>query len=152
MAYEYEQNAKPDILVVGKALSGGMMPVSGAFCNDDIMLNIKPGEHGSTYGGNPLAMAVSRAAIQTLVDEGMPENAAKMGEIFKEELSKIKSSIISDQRGRGLFRAIEVNRDSRVNGNDLAYILMKLGLLTKATHDYSLRLAPALVIKEEEVR
>lgn len=96
MAYEYEQNAKPDILVVGKALSGGMMPVSGAFCNDDIMLNIKPGEHGSTYGGNPLAMAVSRAAIQTLVEEGMPENAAKMGEIFKEELSKIKSSIISD--------------------------------------------------------
>lgn len=152
MAYEYEQNAKPDILVVGKALSGGMMPVSGAFCNDDIMLNIKPGEHGSTYGGNPLAMAVSRAAIQTLVEEGMPENAAKMGEIFKEELSKIKSSIISDQRGRGLFRAIEVNRDSRVNGNDLAYILMKLGLLTKATHDYSLRLAPALVIKEQEVR
>ena len=152
MAYEYEQNAKPDILVVGKALSGGVMPVSGAFCNDDIMLNIKPGEHGSTYGGNPLAMAVSRAAIQTLVEEGMPENAAKMGEIFKDELSKIKSSIISDQRGRGLFRAIDVNRDSRVNGNDLAYILMKLGLLTKATHEYSLRLAPALVIKEEEVR
>jgi ornithine--oxo-acid transaminase len=78
----------------------------------------------------------------------MPENAGKMGEIFKEELSKIKSSIISDQRGRGLFRAIDVNRDSRVNGSDLAYILMKLGLLTKATHDYSLRLAPALVIKE----
>ncbi len=125
-----------------------MMPVSGAFCNDDIMLNIKPGEHGSTYGGNPLAMAVSRAAIQTLVEEEMPENAGKMGEIFKEELSKIKSSIISDQRGRGLFRAIDVNRDSRVNGSDLAYILMKLGLLTKATHDYSLRLAPALVIKE----
>jgi ornithine--oxo-acid transaminase len=96
MAYEYEQNAKPDILVVGKALSGGVMPVSGAFCNDDIMLNIKPGEHGSTYGGSPLAMAVSRAAIQTLVEEGMPENAAKMGEIFKDELSKIKSSIISD--------------------------------------------------------
>ena len=106
MAYEHEQNAKPDILVVGKALSGGMMPVSGAFANDDIMLNIKPGEHGSTYGGNPLAMAVSRAAIQTLVEEGMPENAAKMGEILRDELGKIKSSIISDQRGRGLFRAI----------------------------------------------
>ncbi len=128
------------------------MPVSGAFCNDDIMLNIKPGEHGSTYGGNPLAMAVARSAIQALVDEGMPENAFKMGDILRDELSKIKSSIISDQRGRGLFRAIEVNKDSHVTGNDLAYILMKLGLLTKATHDYSLRLAPALVIKEEEIR
>ena len=106
MAYEHEQDAKPDILVVGKALSGGFMPVSGAFCNDEIMLNVKPGEHGSTYGGNPLAMAVSKAAIRTLVEEGMPENAAKMGEVMRDELSKIKSSIISDQRGRGLFRAI----------------------------------------------
>jgi ornithine--oxo-acid transaminase len=72
MAYEWDNDAKPDILVVGKALSGGFMPVSGAFCNDNIMLNIKPGEHGSTYGGNPLAMAVSKAAIKTLVEEGMP--------------------------------------------------------------------------------
>jgi ornithine--oxo-acid transaminase len=152
MAYEWEADAKPDILVVGKALSGGFMPVSGAFCNDDIMMNIKPGEHGSTYGGNPLAMAVSRAAIHTLVEEGMPENALHMGDVMRDELLKIKSSIISDQRGRGLFRAIEVNSDSHVNGNDLAYILMKLGLLTKATHDYSLRLAPSLIIKEDEVR
>jgi ornithine--oxo-acid transaminase len=87
-----------------------------------------------------------------MVEEGMPENALKMGDILRDELSKIKSSIISDQRGRGLFRAIEVSKDSHVNGNDFAYILMKLGLLTKATHDYSLRLAPSLVIKEEQVK
>jgi ornithine--oxo-acid transaminase len=81
MAYEWD-NAKPDILAVGKALSGGMMPASAAFCNDDIMMNIKPGDHGSTYGGNPLAMCVSKVAIQTLIEEGMIENSQKMGEIF----------------------------------------------------------------------
>ena len=96
MAYEWDMDEKPDILIVGKALSGGLMPVSGAFCNDNIMLNIKPGEHGSTYGGNPLAMAVARTAIQTMVDEKMPENAEKMGQIFKEELAKIKNPIICD--------------------------------------------------------
>lgn len=93
MAYEWD-NAQPDILAVGKALSGGMMPVSAAFCNDNIMMNIKPGDHGSTYGGNPLAMRVSKVAIQTLVEEGMIENSLKMGEIFQDELSKIKSPLI----------------------------------------------------------
>ena len=96
MAYEWDMEGKPDILIVGKALSGGLMPVSGAFCNDEIMLNIKPGEHGSTYGGNPLAMAVAKAAIHTMVEERMPENAEKMGEVFKEELAKIKNPIICD--------------------------------------------------------
>ncbi len=96
MAHEWDMEEKPDILIVGKALSGGLMPVSGAFCNDNIMLNIKPGEHGSTYGGNPLAMAVARTAIQTMVDEKMPENAEKMGVVFKEELAKIKNPIICD--------------------------------------------------------
>lgn len=151
MAYEWDKDSKPDIIAVGKALSGGFMPVSGAFCDDEIMMNIKPGEHGSTYGGNPLAMATAKAAIKTLVEEGMPENALKMGEILGDELIKIKSPIIKDTRGRGLFRAVEVASDSRVNGNDFAYILMKLGLLTKATHDYSLRLAPALLINEQQV-
>jgi ornithine--oxo-acid transaminase len=151
MAYEWDEDSKPDIVAVGKALSGGFMPVSAAFCDDHIMMNIKPGDHGSTYGGNPLAMATAKAAIHTLVEEGMPENALRMGDLLGEELQKIKSPIIKDTRGRGLFRAVEVARDSRVDGHDLAKILMKLGLLTKATHDYSLRLAPALVIKEHEV-
>jgi ornithine--oxo-acid transaminase len=97
MSYEWDMpEDKPDILIVGKALSGGTMPVSGAFCDDFIMMNIKPGEHGSTYGGNPLAMAVSRTAIRTLVEERMPENALEMGEVMKEELSKIKSPLICD--------------------------------------------------------
>jgi ornithine--oxo-acid transaminase len=85
MAYDWE-GIKPDIVTVGKALSGGFMPVSAAFCNDNIMMNIKPGEHGSTYGGNPLAMHVSKVAIQTLVEEGMIENAAKMGDIMATRL------------------------------------------------------------------
>ena len=152
MAYEWDEDAKPDILAVGKALSGGFLPVSGAFCDDHIMMNIKPGDHGSTYGGNPLAMATAKAAIKTLVEEGMPENALHMGELLGEELRTIKSSIIKDTRGRGLFRAVEVAHDAHVNGNDFAYVLMKLGLLTKATHDYSLRLAPALLINETQIR
>lgn len=152
MAYEWDENSKPDIISVGKALSGGFMPISGAFCDDHIMLNVKPGEHGSTFGGNPLAMATAKASIKTLIEEGMPENALKMGDILGEELSKIKSPIISDTRGRGLFWAVDVRADSKVNGTDFAYILMKLGLLTKATHDNSLRLAPALVITKEEIR
>lgn len=150
MAYDWE-GVKPDILSVGKALSGGTMPVSGAFCDDHIMMNIKPGDHGSTYGGNPLGMAVARVAIQTLIEERMVENAAKMGEVFADQLASIKSPLLKETRGRGLFRAIEVVHDAKVKGDDLAYILMKLGLLSKASHDYSLRLAPALVIKESEI-
>lgn len=104
MAYEHE-GIKPDILIVGKAISGGFMPVSAAFCNDKIMLNIHPGEHGSTYGGNPLAMHVSRVAIQTLIEEGMVENAAKMGQILGEKLQYLAQnrSLILESRGIGLF-------------------------------------------------
>jgi len=152
MAYEWEKDVKPDIICVGKALSGGIMPVSGAFCNNEIMDVIGPGDHGSTFGGNPLGMAVAKAAIKTLVEDGMVENSLRMGEVMRDELATIRSPLIVDQRGRGLFRAIEVNKDSHVNGNDFAYILMKLGFLTKATHDYSIRLSPALVINEKEVK
>lgn len=151
MAYDWE-GIKPDIISVGKALSGGVLPVSGAFANDEVMMNIKPGDHGSTFGGCPISMAVARAAIQTLVEEKMPENAQKMGEILGEELQKIKSPIVKEVRGRGLFWAIETVHDAKVNGNDLAYILMKLGLLTKATHDYAIRLAPALIINEQQIK
>lgn len=125
--------------------------MSGSFCDDHIMMNIKPGDHGSTYGGNPLGMAVARVAIQTLIEERMVENALTMGDILEDELSKIKSPLLRETRGRGLFRAIELVHDSHVKGDDLAYILMKLGLLSKASHDYSLRLAPALLIKEREI-
>ena len=151
MGYNWEEGVKPDIVAVGKALSGGMMPVSGAFCNDEVMLCIKPGEHGSTYGGNPLAMAVAKVAIETLVNEKMIENSFKMGEVFRDQLSKIKSPIVKETRGKGLFNAIEVVQDAKIDGTDLAHILMHQGLLTKATHEFSVRLAPALIIKEKEV-
>jgi ornithine--oxo-acid transaminase len=150
MAHDWE-GVKPDILAVGKALSGGTMAVSGAFCDDHIMLNINPGDHGSTYGGNPLGMAVAKVAIQTLVEERMVENALAMGDILQEKLSEIKSPLIKETRGRGLFRAIELTHDSKVVGDDLTKIFMKNGLLSKASHDYSIRLAPALCIKEAEI-
>lgn len=128
-----------------------MMAASAAFCNDDIMGYIKPGDHGSTYGGNPLAMRVAQVAIQTMIEEQMPQNAAKMGEIFNARLSKLKSRLIKQVRGRGLFQSIEIDSKSLVDGNDFAYELMKNGLLTKATHVYSLRLAPALTINEKQI-
>ena len=152
MAYEWE-GIKPDILAVGKALSGGFMPVSAAFCNDNIMMNIKPGEHGSTYGGNPLAMHISKVAIQTLVEEGMVENAQKMGDILKNELTEIaqKSPLILDTRGVGLFQSLEVKHNKLVDGNDLADVLAQVGVLSKATHTYTLRLAPPLIINEKQL-
>lgn len=151
MCSEWE-GVKPDILAVGKALSGGMMPASAAFCNNDLMLTIKPGDHGSTFGGNPLAMCVAREAIKTIIEENMVENSLKMGEIFQDELSKIKSPLLVEMRGRGLFNCIELNRNQGVDANDLALHLMKFGLLTKATQQYMIRLAPALIIKEDEIR
>ena len=150
MCYEWE-GVKPDILCVGKALSGGTMPASAVFANDEIMLVIKPGEHGSTYGGNPLAMAVSRTAIQVLLEENMVENSLKMGEILADYLGQLNTGLIKEVRGRGLFRSIELTRDSKVDGHDLAYALKNNGLLTKATHNYTLRLAPALTATEKEI-
>jgi ornithine--oxo-acid transaminase len=150
MGYSWD-NVKPDLVAVGKALSGGMMPVSGAFALDEVMNVIVPGDHGSTFGGNPLAMAVARAAIEVLLDEGMVENSLRMGNILGDELRKLKSPLIKDVRGRGLFWAIEVHHDTKIDGTDFAYVLMKLGLLTKATHTYSLRLAPALMINEKQI-
>ncbi len=142
---------KPDMWSVGKALSGGMMPVSAVLGNDDIIMEVKPGEHGSTYGGNPLACAVSKRAIEVLIEEGMVENSREMGQLFKEELEDICSPLIKEVRGRGLFVSIELHPDSKVDGHDLTYKLMENGLLTKATHTYTVRFAPALVINEKEV-
>ena len=150
MCYEWD-GIKPDIVAMGKAMSGGTMPVSAVACNDDIMLTIKPGEHGSTYGGNPLAMHVSKVAIQTLMEEGMIENSLKMGDLLQNSLKQLKSPLIKSVRGKGLFVGLEVVDDAKINGDDLAYALMKRGLVTKSTHGYTIRLAPALVIKEQEI-
>lgn len=145
------ENVRPDILIVGKSLSGGMMPVSGCLSDSFIMDEIKPGDHGSTYGGNPLGMAVAHAAVKTLVEEGMVENSLVQGKLLKEEIEKINSPLFNEIRGRGLFVGVELRDDLHVDGNDFAKILAKQGLLTKSTHDLTIRLAPPLVITSDEV-
>jgi ornithine--oxo-acid transaminase len=117
------------------------------------MLCIKPGEHGSTFGGYPLGMAVAKVAIQTIVEEGMVENSLKMGQVLSDEIrTHVKSRLLKEERGRGLFRAVEVVKDARVDGDDLQTELMKVGLLSKSTHTYFCRLTPALTITEKQVQ
>lgn len=146
---------KPDILILGKALSGGVLPVSAVLANDEIMLTIKPGEHGSTFGGNPLACAVAKEALQVVIDENLADNAAKMGEIFRAGLRDIakRNKLITEVRGKGLLNAIVVDT---TEDSDLAWnICLKFrdnGLLAKPTHGNKIRLAPPLVITETQIR
>lgn len=148
------ENVKPDLLILGKALSGGTMPVSAVLGNDEVMLTIKPGEHGSTYGGNPLACAVAIEALQVLLDEQLAENAEAMGKIFRErmELLMAKSPLVTTVRGRGLLNAIVIKPFG--NGKtayDVCKILKTQGLLAKQTHGDIIRFAPPLVINEEQI-
>ena len=145
------ENVKPDILILGKALSGGTMPVSAVLCNDDIMMNIKPGEHGSTYGGNPLACAVAMAALQVLKDEQMTENAEAMGVLLREELAKLNSPFIKTIRGKGLLNAIVIEHSNPEASWDLCLALKDNGLLAKPTHGDKIRFAPPLVINKEQI-
>merc|ERR1711988_944346 len=148
---------KPDILVLGKALSGGLYPVSAVLCNDPVMLTIQPGQHGSTYGGNPVACNVAMAALNVLRDEKLPEKSAALGEIFRGELNQKLGGLdwVTDIRGKGLLNAIEVDHD-KVPGNtsawDICVQLRDAGLLAKQTHDNIIRFAPPLVITEAELR
>lgn len=153
MAYMHDlgDDVRPDICTLGKAISGGVSPVSGIVANNEIMDCIKPGDHGSTYGGNPLGMAIAKAAVQAIVDEDMTGNSVRMGAILEQNLRSMKSSTVKEVRARGLFQAVEFHHDLKKDGNDFAKILMKNGLVTKATHKYVIRYAPALVINEEEV-
>jgi ornithine--oxo-acid transaminase len=148
----YHHNIQPDILILGKAVSGGVYPVSCVLANDEIMLCIKPGEHGSTFGGNPLACAVATAAMQVVIDENLAENAQKMGEIMRAALKKISNPIIKEVRGKGLLNAIEINDtpESETAWN-LCLIFAKNGLLAKPTHGNVIRLAPPLVINENQI-
>ena len=146
---------KPDILILGKALSGGMYPVSAVFCNNEIMLTIKPGEHGSTYGGNPLACAVTMAALKVVQDENLAENAEKMGQLFRKRMTDLmakRPNLITKVRGKGLLNAIEVNTDEE---SDLAWNMCVAfkdnGLLAKPTHGNKIRFAPPLVITEAQM-
>ncbi len=145
------ENVKPDILILGKALSGGVMPVSAVLCNDEIMLTIKPGEHGSTYGGNPLACKVAIASLKVLKDEGLAENAAYLGEILRNELKAIKSEMIAEVRGKGLLNAIVIKPKNGKDAWDVCIALMHNGLLAKPTHGDIIRFAPPLVINEEQI-
>jgi len=149
------ESVRPDILVLGKALSGGVLPVSAVLADDEIMLGIKPGQHGSTYGGNPLACRVAMAALNVLKEEQLPERSARMGEIWRLRMKAIKAKHpwIKDERGKGLLNAIEVDSHSGIksSGWDICIRLKENGLLAKQTHDHIIRFAPPLVINEAEM-
>ena len=145
------ENVKPDILILGKALSGGVYPVSAVLCNDDIMLCIQPGEHGSTFGGNPLACAVAKTALEVVIDENLSDNANLMGNIFRDELNKLNSSIIKEIRGKGLLNAIEIKKTSSISAWEICMLLKNKGLLAKPTHGNIIRFAPPLIINKKEI-
>jgi ornithine--oxo-acid transaminase len=153
LACDYE-NVKPDLLILGKALSGGTMPVSAVLGSNEVMLTIKPGEHGSTYGGNPLSCAVAIEALQVLKDEKLADNALTMGKIFRDRMEKLKqqSPLISSVRGRGLLNAIVIKPFG--NGKkayDVCLQLKENGLLAKQTHGDIIRFAPPLTINQDEM-
>jgi ornithine--oxo-acid transaminase len=145
------ENVRPDILILGKALSGGILPVSAVLADDEIMLTIKPGEHGSTYGGNPLACKVAIAALKVLKEENMAANAGIMGTLFRTELEKIQSPHVKLIRGRGLLNAIVIQHSNPEAAWVLCLQLKENGLLAKPTHGDKIRFAPPLVITKEQV-
>lgn len=146
------ENVRPDILLLGKALSGGMMPVSAVLADDEIMLTIKPGEHGSTYGGNPLACKTAIVALQVLKDEKMNENASAMGELFRKELNSLRSKHISLVRGKGLLNAIVIDHTDKEAAWELCLQMKENGLLAKPTHGDKIRFAPPLTITKEQIQ
>ena len=145
------EGVKADILILGKALTGGVYPLSGVLSRDEIMLCIKPGEHGSTYGGNPLGCAVSRAALEVVKEEGLAENAKRLGEILRSSLRNIKSTRINKVRGKGLLNAIIIEERDGVTAWDICIRLMENGLLAKPTHGNIIRFAPPLIITEQQL-
>ncbi|CRG93669.1 ornithine aminotransferase, putative [Plasmodium gallinaceum] len=152
MLCSQHSNVKPDIVLLGKALSGGYYPISAVLANNDVMLVLKPGEHGSTYGGNPLASAICIAAVEVIIKEKLCENAEKLGPYFLNSLKKElkESKIVHDVRGKGLFCAVEFN-NSLVNVKDICIKLKENGLLTKPVHERTIRLSPPLCITKEHL-
>ena len=150
LASDYD-SVRPDILMLGKALSGGVMPISAVLCDDTIMDTIKPGEHGSTFGGNPLACVVAVAALKVLRDQNLAANAQEMGVLFRSELEKINSPFISMVRGKGLLNAIEVIHQNPNAAWDFCMVLKENGLLAKPTHGNKIRFAPPLIITRDQV-
>ena len=151
LACDYE-NVRPDILILGKALSGGVYPVSAVLADDDIMLTIKPGQHGSTFGGNPVAAKVGIAALEVVKEENLAEKSEYLGKIFREEMRNIDSPMIELVRGKGLLNAIIIKPTNGKEAWDVCIEMAENGVLAKPTHGHIIRFAPPLVITEEELR
>jgi len=146
-------NIRPDVILLGKALSGGVYPVSAVLANKDIMLCFEPGTHGSTYGGNPLACAVAIAALKVIKEENLVERAAELGEYFRSALKAINSPLVETVRGKGLLNAIVID-ETKTNGRtawQLCLLMKSRGLVAKPTHENIIRLAPPLVISKEDL-
>ncbi|MFC2106840.1 ornithine--oxo-acid transaminase [Bacteroidota bacterium] len=150
LACDYE-NVHPDMLILGKAISGGAYPVSAVLADDDIMMVIKPGQHGSTFGGNPVAAKVAIAALEVVKDEKLAENAMRLGELFREEIKNIDSEMIELVRGKGLLNAVIIKPKDGKTAWDVCVKMKDNGLLAKPTHDHIIRFAPPLVITEDEI-
>ncbi len=146
------ENVKPDILILGKALGGGVLPVSAVLTSHEVMGVLHPGQHGSTFGGNPLACAVAMASLEVLIDEKMIENAAAMGKIFRERMKNIQSELIVDVRGKGLLNAIDIKPfGENKTAYNICLELLSHGLLAKQTHTHTIRFAPPLLISESQL-
>ena len=147
------EGVKPDILILGKALSGGTLPVAAILANDEVMMCIKPGQHGSTYGGNPLACKVATSSLEVVLEERLAENAQRIGLLLRSELNKIKeqTDVIEIVRGKGLLNAIVIKEKPGKSAWDLCVRFSELGLLAKPTHGNIIRFAPPLVINDEQI-
>jgi len=146
------EHVRPDILILGKALSGGVLPVSAVLADDEIMLTIKPGEHGSTFGGNPLACKVGIAALEVVKNEKLAENADRLGKIFRDEMRSIKSDMIELVRGKGLLNAVVIRPKDGKTAWDVCLAMKDKGLIAKPTHEHIIRFAPPLIITEKQLR
>ena len=145
------EEIRPDMVAIGKALSGGALPISAVLADDRIMLTIKPGEHGSTFGGFPLAAKVAVAALGVIRDEHLTENAEKLGKIFRDEISGIRSPFFKSVRGKGLLNAVVTEPQNGIEAWDICLAMAEKGLLAKPTHRHNSRFAPPLVINEEQL-
>jgi len=145
------EGVRPDILILGKALSGGVLPVSAVLADDEIMLTIKPGEHGSTFGGNPVAAKVAIAALEVIKNEKLAENAERLGKIFRREFQGIKSDMVELVRGKGLLNAVVIKPKNGKEAWDVCLAMKDKGLIAKPTHDHIIRFAPPLTITESQL-
>ena len=145
------EGVRPDILILGKALSGGVLPVSAALADDEIMLTIKPGEHGSTFGGNPLACKVAIAALEVIKNENLAENAERLGQIFRNEMKNIKSDMVELVRGKGLLNAVVIKPKNGKEAWDVCLAMKEKGVIAKPTHGHIIRFAPPLIITEAQL-